>query len=317
MLAKRLAQFVFSSLLSLMSIQPLFAHASSARCSEVWPTVRPVFESAIQYGNAERKSDPFITVSIDGKPARMLLDSGSNRHVIWDQRFVPEEGEPNVGSHVLNTIASSAHARQRVIALEDAEGRRTTQTIYVIDETPLMAEGFSGIVSPQYLAGGDVSVMNFRDDCFLVGARFDPEVVGRIRVVDGRALPNIHHVMAIPVEFKGARIPMVVDSGAYATTLPLPIISSEVVGEARRRSVDLLGQAIDSDDRTRLVDFTINGQPISRHPVASQAVPREGGVVSLGAIGMDVLRNRIVFHDNARHRFALLVPWTEVSAGRE
>jgi len=276
-----------------------------------------VFASTIQYGNAKRKSDPFITVSIDKKPARMLLDSGSNRHVIWDPRFVLEVGAPNTGGNVLDAIASSAPAHQRVIELEDSEGRSTTQTIYVIDETPLMVEGFSGIISPQYLAGSDVSVMNFRDDCFLVGTRFEPEVVGQIRVVDGSALPNIHHVMAIPVGFKGARIPMVVDSGAYTTTLPLPMISGEAVGEARHRSIDLLGQEIESDARMRLVDFTINGQTISRHPVASQSVPREGGVASLGAIGMDVLRNRIVFHDNERHRFALLVPWTEVSAGRE
>lgn len=317
MLARRLTQFIVSSLLSLLSVQPLFAHASSARCGEVWPTVRPVFASAIQYGNVERKSDPFITLSLNKKPARMLLDSGSNRHVIWDPRIVVEGGAPDTDGKVLKAIASSALARQRVFELEDAERRSTAQTIYVIDETPLMAEGFSGIISPQYLAGSDVSVMNFRDDCFLVAERFEPEVVGRIRVVDGRALPNIHHVMAIPVGFKGARIPMVVDSGAYATTLPLPTISGEAVGEVRRRSIDLLGHEIESDDHTRLVDFTINGQTISRHPVASQAVPREGGLASLGAIGMDVLRNRIVFHDNERHRFALLVPWTEVSTGDE
>ncbi|VVE59962.1 hypothetical protein PAN31117_00082 [Pandoraea anapnoica] len=314
--AKQLAQFVFSSLLSLICSLPQFAYASSARCSDMWPIVRPVFASTIQYGNAERKSDPFITVSINNQPARMLLDSGSNRHVIWDPRFVSKGAAPNTGSHVLNAIASSAPARQRVIELEDDERRSTVQTIYEIDETPLMAEGFSGIISPQYLAGGHVSVMNFKDDCFFVGRRFEPEVLGKIRVDDGSALPNIHHVMAIPVGFKAARIPMLVDSGAYATTLPLSMISGEAVGEARRRSVDLLGREIESDGRLRLVDLTINGQLISRHPVASQDVPRQGGVASLGAIGMAVLKNRIVFYDNERHRFALLVPWAKADTER-
>lgn len=56
----------------------------------------------------------------------------------------------------------------------------------------------------------------------------------------------------------------------------------------------------------RRVDLTINGRRIVRHPVAAQTQAHDGGMASLGAIGMDVLRNRIVFHDNERHRFAMI-----------
>lgn len=71
-------------------------------------------------------------------------------------------------------------------------------------------------------------------------------------------------------------------------------------------SIDLLGNAIASDERARLVDLTINGETVMRHPVAPALVLRDKGIVSLGAIGMDILKDRILFHDDDRHRFVFL-----------
>lgn len=297
---------IVSTFLSFLCAMPLLAQASSARCAAPWPSVQPLFESSIRYGDPSRKADPFITVRIGGKLARMLLDTGANRHVIWDARLLPAAVDTPVGSDVLSAIASSTSAKRLMLDVDDVEGHQVVQDFYVIDETPLLAEGFSGIVSPQYLADDKVTVLNFKDDCFFVSDRFDPTSAGRFEIADGTSLPNVHRVMAIAVGFKGRRIPVVVDSGADATTLATSLIQGAESGAIRRGTVDLLGQRIEGEARLRLVDLTINGRRIVRHPVAAQTQPHGGGMVSLGAIGMDVLRNRIVFHDNERHRFAMI-----------
>lgn len=295
-----------STLLALMLAMPLLAHATAERCSAPWPSIEPVFEAPIRYGDPVHKTDPFITVHVNGRLVRMLLDTGSNRHVIWDARLLSGEVDTRADDVVLNAIASSTPARHRRLAMSDPEGRHVAQAFYVIDETPLMAAGFSGIVSPQYLADDKVSVLNFKDDCFFVSERFDPAADERFRIVDGTALPNVHGVMAVAVGFNGARIPVVVDSGAGASTLPAALLQGAALGPPSRRTVDLLGQSIRGETHMRLVDLTINGQRIARHPVTPQASARDGGIASLGAVGMDVLRDRIVFHDNERHRFAWL-----------
>lgn len=289
-----------------MLAMPMLAHAAQERCSAPWPSVEPVFEASIRYGDPVLKTDPFITVRVNGRLVRMLLDTGSNRHVIWDARLLSGAVDTRADDVVLNAIASSTPARFRGLAMSDPEGRHVAQDFYVIDETPLMSAGFSGIVSPQYLADDKVSVLNFEDDCFFVSERFDPAADERFRIVDGTSLPNGHGVMAIAVGFNATRIPVVVDSGAGASTLPAALLQGAALGPRSRGAVDLLGRLIRTETQMRLVDFTINGVRIARHPVAPYASIRDGGIASLGAVGMDVLRNRIVFHDNARLRFALL-----------
>ncbi len=303
-----IARSVVLTFLSLLIAMPLLAHGRSERCSAPWPFVQPVFESSIRYGDPLRKADPFITVRIGGRPASMLLDTGSNRHVVWDARLLPVVAEIPAQRESLSAIASSAPAKRLTLDVEDEGGHNVAQDFYAIDETPLMAEGFSGIVSPQYLANDKVAVLNFKDDCFFISDRFEPTGDGRFRITDGTSLLNVHRVMAIAVAFKGARIPVVVDSGAYATTLLTSLIQDAEPGALRRKTVDLLGQPIEGEAHMRRVDLTIHGERIVRHPVAPQAQAHDAGIASLGAIGMDVLRNRIVFHDNERNRFAMIEP---------
>lgn len=313
---KPIKRHAVSTLLTLLCAMPSLVHASPERCAEPWPSAKTWFESSIRYGDPLRKADPFITVKIDGELVRMLLDTGANRHVLWDVRLLPMVTDARAEHAVLNAIASAASARRVTLDVEDVAGRQTAQEFYAIGETPLMAEGFSGIVSPQYLANDKVSVLNFKDDCFFVSDRFDPTSAGRFDIADGTSLPNRHRVMAIAVGFKGTRIPVVVDSGAYASTLSTSLLHRAKSGATRRRTVDLLGQTIEGEARMRFVDLTINGRRIDRHPVAPQTQPHEGGIASLGAIGMDVLRDRIVFHDNERNRFAMLKP-LKMSSSRE
>ncbi len=283
-------------------------HAAAERCSASWPSVQPYFESTIQYGDPQRKADPFVTVYIGGKFARMLLDTGTNRHVIWDSRLVDGDSGTTVRKETLNAIASSTSARRVELDVDDTQGRGSRQAFYVIEETPLMAVGFSGIISPQYLADEKVVILNFQDDCFFVSSRFDPASGGAFGVAEGTSLPNVHRVLAIGLGVSGARVPVVVDSGAYYTTLSRALIRNKAAGGKRKSAVDLLGREIAGDTRMRLVDLTINGEMIPSHSVASQDTSHAGGVMTLGAVGMDVLRNRIVYYDGDRNRFSLLTP---------
>ncbi|VVD66974.1 hypothetical protein PIN31009_00403 [Pandoraea iniqua] len=306
--------------LALSCLWPFAHDANAGTCSAPWPNVKPMLESAIRYSDDVKKSDPYITLTTRGQPVKMLLDTGSNVHVIWDKRLlggdrgVTADESPAADAtsgeveedETLHAIASSTLAQRTVLDLVDAQGRRVTQSFYVIDETPLMVDGFSGIISPQYLAQEKVSVIDFKHDCFFVSERFDPVAGGKFVMSAGRSLPNPHRVMAIPLGVLGARVPVVVDSGASGTTLLGRVIEHSPAGLRLPMSIDLLGNAIASDERARLVDLTINGETVMRHPVTPALALRDKGIVSLGSIGMDILKDRILFHDDDRHRFVFL-----------
>jgi len=78
------------------------------------------------------------------------------------------------------------------------------------------------------LADSKVSVLNLNDDCFFVSEQFDPAANERFRIADGTSLPNVHGVMAIAVGFNATRIPVVVDSGAGASTLPAALLNARL-----------------------------------------------------------------------------------------
>ena len=306
-LAHRLVSVRRSLLTALIcaALPGTFAYAQS--CSAPWPGVHPVFTSRIEYGDRGRKSDPYIAVRINGKLAKMLLDTGSNAHVIWDARLLGEGGDNATHeTQTLDAIASSTQAKGALLTLDDATGNEHLQRFYVIAETPLMADGFSGIISPQSLAQEKVSVLNFKDDCFFVSDRFDPEAGGRYRTEAVGAIPNSDRVMGIPLDVPGGRVPVVVDSGAYRTTLLGSLMHSAPVGRDRTTNVDLLGNVIVGKRRTRLVDITINGRHAPRHPVVPASAISEKGIVSLGAVGMDLLAGNVIFHDGDRNRFAFV-----------
>ncbi|VVD65749.1 hypothetical protein [Pandoraea terrigena] len=286
----------------------LGASAYAQSCSAPWPAIRPVFISRIDYGDPEKKSDPYIAVTVNGKPANLLLDTGSNVHVLWDARLIGEAGHQMAGDEeeTLDAIASSTKAKITSMPLEDATGNSSVQRFYLIGETPLMADGFSGIVSPQFLANDNVSVLNFKDDCFFVSERFSPEAGGLYETRSVGTIPNPHHVMAIPLDVPDGRVPVVVDSGAYGTTLLGSLMRRAALGRQRITNVDLLGNVVGSQRQTRLVDITVNGKYVRRHPVIPVPTISEKGVVSFGAIGMDLLAGRVIFHDGRRNRFVFI-----------
>ncbi|MDN4575999.1 hypothetical protein DBB29_23620 [Pandoraea cepalis] len=286
----------------------LGASAFAQSCSAPWPTIRPVFTSRIEYGDPAKKSDPYIAVAVNGKPANLLLDTGSNVHVLWDPRLIGETGHQMADDEkeLLDAIASSTKAKRTSMPLQDATGNRSVQPFYLIEETPLMADGFSGIVSPQFLAQDNVSVLNFKDDCFFVSERFPPEAGGLYKTLSVGTIPNPHNVMAIPLDVPGGRVPVVVDSGAYSTTLLGSLMRRAALGRQRITNVDLLGNVVGRQRQTRLVDITVNGKYVRQHPVIPVPTVSEKGVVSFGSIGMDLLAGRVIFHDGRRNRFVFI-----------
>lgn len=305
------------ALVSLLFMSWLPRTAFAQDCIAPWPGRSPVFLAGIDYGDWSRKADPYITVRINRKPAKMLLDTGSNAHVVWDARLFEGESD-RTGREVqtLDAIASSTTARAVSLPLEDSAGRGSVQTFYVIAETPLLTDGFSGIISPQYLAQDKASIINFSSNCFFVGDRFDPSEGGRYRTQVVGGVPNHHRVMAIPLDIPGGRVPVVVDSGAYRTTLLASLIRNAPLGPHQNGDVDLLGNVVTSERRTRLVSVVVNGLSVLQHPVVPVSSISERGVVSLGAIGMDLLRERVIFYDGDRNRFAFVEVDAQAGAAR-
>ncbi|AKC69111.1 hypothetical protein MB84_05985 [Pandoraea oxalativorans] len=204
----RIRRIVWVAVAALAIFGAARAHARVHQCSAAWPEVAPVFAATVQYGDPEQKTDPYIDVLVNDRSAKMLLDTGSNAHVLWDTRLLDSASLPTGESlQTLDAIASATKASNVMLSLTDGANRQHLQRFYVIDETPLMALGYSGIVSPQFLAQEKVSLIDFKDDCFFVSERFDPGGAGRYRLDVLGEIPNPHRVMAIPLGVRGDGFP--------------------------------------------------------------------------------------------------------------
>jgi hypothetical protein len=280
------------------------ANASTGSCSTGLTTHAAQFESAIQYDDEQSKANPTVHVMVNGKIAKMMLDTGANKNLLWDPSLLDETPGPpsqSVDSHV-----ASADARTVEAALGDGSGHAQRREFYLLTDSVLAADGYSGILSPQAVAGQNAVVIDFEKNCFFTSTPFDIGSVKEAQIRRGKTIRNPYHVMAIHVELDGRNIPLLVDSGATRTTILASLIASKPRGPESPRLKDLFGAELPKAEPMRLVDLKVNGQTFTAHPVIPAPTTSNKGIANSGYIGMDILKNRIIYYDGVRQEFDLL-----------
>ncbi|VVE08731.1 hypothetical protein PIN31115_02500 [Pandoraea iniqua] len=114
--------------------------------------------------------------------------------------------------------------------------------------------------------------------------------------------------MATTLGLYDAKIPVTVDSGAEQSNLLRTLVSALPKVPATTRIADLWGNVLTNKTYMRRVSFTLNGIEHRNVLVAEADAVQEGGSTTLGTIGMDILRNRVVILSSDTREFYLLVP---------
>ncbi|GAB3629321.1 hypothetical protein PTE30175_03717 [Pandoraea terrae] len=283
---------------------PSQGYASDRSCANDWPNSSVRFDSEILYANQDRKTGPFVRVQINGKTVSMMLDTGSNINLLWDTSVLDES--PGEHRQRVDFIASSTDARKVGAALSDSHGNLSHQQFYVLPNSTLSGDGYSGILSPQAVAGSHATIIDFEQNCFFISPAFEIRPDMRFHVFRGTTIPNPYGVMAIPLEIEGGKIPIIVDSAASESTILSTLVATRPKGPKSPRLMDVIGTEIPAGVRMRLVDLKINGQDFRSHPVIPKSAISTAGVTALGAVGMDILKDRIVYYHGALHQFTLL-----------
>ncbi|MVW79445.1 hypothetical protein [Bordetella sp. 02P26C-1] len=300
---KRNTDFIVSAIAVFVSFGAV-ATAYGA-CGTEWGQQSPLFRTAIEYDDPLSKANPTVHVFIDGKAVKMMLDTGASANLLWDASVLkeaPEAAVNRVDSHV-----ASADARRVRATLADHHGNAMSQEFYLVSDAVLAQEGYAGILSPQQVSGDNALLVDLHSDCLIVGGAFDTRADARFSVYPGRSLANPYGVMAIPIGLGSGRIPVVVDSGASVSSLLATLVQTKPRGAPAPRRMDVFG-AIMPAPRMRLVDLNINGKVFKSHPVIPRPAVDDRGITDFGFIGMDILKNLVIYYDKARGEFNLLVP---------
>src|SRR5690606_24388267 len=133
--------------------------------------------------------------------------------------------------------------------------------------------------------------------CFFISSPFDMPAGDEVEVDRGRGIPNPYQVMGIPVEFDGREIALLVDSGAPVTRIHAPVVASQPKGQKTGRAMDMFGAEIEQGEHMRLVDLKINGKHFKEWPVSPGPALHDSGIQALGYIGMDILKDRVIYYD--------------------
>lgn len=283
---------------------PLHANAAEQECAGGLTTGPVQFQSPIQYEDMQTKANPAVRVLINGKPAKMMLDTGSNRHSLWDASLLDEKPGSAV-EHQL-AIVGIGEVRQVQATVADHHGNFSRQAFDLMTDSALAKDGYAGILSPQLLAGKNATVLDFEANCFFTSAPFDSSTAGGLDVHRGVAIQNSWYIVGISAELDQSIIPLLVDSGAARTTIQAALIAAKPMGANSPKTMDIFKAELPDGGQMRLVDLKINGLTFESLSV----IPRhtDGGkvMVNLGAVGMDVLKDRIVYYDGAQHQFHLM-----------
>lgn len=282
----------------------LQASAETESCAAGWTTNPVRFESTIQYDDLLTKVDPTVHVFINGKDAKMILDTGSNAHAVWDASLIDITTADQ--SHKIHAHVASTEGQRAEATLADRRGNASSQQFYLIRNSALAKDGYSGLFSPQVLAADDAILIDFEKNCFFISSPFDIRSDDGLQVRRGAAIANPYRVMAIPVNLGGGKIPLVVDSGAPVTKILASLVASRPKGGKSSKTMDVFGAVIPNGESMRLVDLSINGQIFESHPVIPTPMIGEQGIVDFGLIGMDILKNRVIYYDGTRHEFTLI-----------
>lgn len=295
----------FLTMAGLTSTLPV--DASTVSCSAGLTTHSAQFESAIQYDDEQNKANPTVNVLVNGKVAKMLLDTGSSLNLLWDPSLLDgTPGTPGAPSERMDYHVASADARRVEAELADGRGHAWREAFYLVADSALAAEGYAGILSPQAVAGQNAVVIDFERNCFFTSAPFDVKSVKGVQIGRGKNIRNPLALMVIHVKFDGRDVPLLVDSGAASTMILDSLIASKPKGAQAPRMMDVSGAEIPKANQMRLLDFKVNGLTFKAHPVIPVPPAPQQGVPEAGVIGMDVLKDRILYYDGIRQEFDLL-----------
>ncbi|OZI23845.1 hypothetical protein CAL26_10545 [Bordetella genomosp. 9] len=252
----------------------------------------------------QKKDLPTVLVRVDGKAAKMLLDSGTNVNILLDSSLADKK--PRTDSTRIDAGVGSAVAQGVQVTLGDDHGNTLSAKFYVLPNSPLAADGYAGILSPQAVAGHDAVVIDLDKNCFFTSTPFDIGANHRFKVYPGKAIDNPHNIMAIPVRLDDHEIPVLVDFGASDTSILASLVSSKPKGPASPSATDVFGLEFPREETMRLVDLEINGQAFRAYPVIPMPTLDDKGIVSFGRIGMDILKNTVIYHDSQSGELLLL-----------
>ncbi|MVW71331.1 aspartyl protease family protein [Bordetella sp. 15P40C-2] len=281
-------------------------------CGSEWVQGSPLFSAPIEYDDPHRKSNPTVRVFVDGSAVKMMLDTGASSSLLWDASIVKDVPEPD--SNRVDSHVGSSEAKRVGATLADHSGHALSQEFFLVSDSVLSQYGYSGILSPQQLAGDNRLVVDLLNDCLIVARSFDVHSDTRFALFPGRTLANSYGVMAIPLEIAGGRIPVIVDTGASVSSLLASLVKNRPQGAEAPRAMDVFGSIMPTQ-RMRLVNLKINGKEFRSHPVIPRPTVDDRGITDFGYIGMDILKNLVIYHDGARGDFSLLVPRNDHKRG--
>lgn len=282
----------------------IHAYGRTERCTAGLTTHRPQFEAVISYEDTQSKTLPTVLVRIDGKVAKMLLDSGSNVNILLDAALA--DATPRPGPYQIDAHVGSAEAQRVHVTLGDDHGNTLKKDFYVLANSPLAADGYAGILSPQALAGHGAVVMDFEKNCLFTSVPFEISADDSLQVRRGRTVENPHNIMAIPVRLDDHELPLIVDSGASDTRILSSLVRSKPEGPVSPSTTDVFGLEVPREGSMRLVDLEINGRTFRSHPVIPMPTLDDKGIVSFGHIGMDILKDLVIYHAGVQGEFILL-----------
>ncbi|WP_454688526.1 hypothetical protein [Achromobacter aloeverae] len=285
-------------------ITPLLADAKAVGCATSLSNKPVQFQSSIQYDDVKSKANPTVHVLINDKVAKMMLDSGSNSHSLWDESLLDERPRSEIERQ--HAIVGSGDARRVKATLGDYHGNAIAQDFYLLANSALIEDGYAGILSPQAVAGLHSVVIDFEENCFFTSLPFDIGAINGLHVHRGRAIPNPHYVIATSAELDGRMIPVLVDSGSPVTFIQAPLVASKPKGPKSPRIMDIFKAELPRNEHMRLVDLKINGQTFNSLPVIPRHTKNDEVIENLGYLGMDVLKDRIIYYDGTSHEFNFL-----------
>ena len=284
---------------------PFQANARSGSCAAGWPAHSVAFENDILYPDVQSKADPTIHVLINGKVAKMMLDTGAQAHYLWDASLLDEA--PSLDSEKTYAHISSADARKVRATLADAKGNRKRQEFLLVSDSILAAYGYAGVLSPQTLAEDSAFIIDLEKNCFFTSAPFEIRSDSDLDVRKGTSIANPYRLMMIPIGLDDREFPMLVDTGASDTSIFAALVEFKPKGQNAPGAIDAFGAEVPKGERMRIVDLKINGETFRARPVIPWPVRKDKqGFENYGFIGMDILKDRVIYYDGARHEFTLL-----------
>lgn len=258
----------------------------------------------ILYKDNTRRDVPHTRMHVDGKPMNFIVDTGATVHVGW-MRY--ETGAQDDAPNAISTDVSEVPSRQMTVDLSDRHGKSITgQTLYLPMRPSALDDTYSGLLSPQALAGPDVAIIDFAHGCLLIAEakamkEFLPADASTVALI-----PNPYGIIGTRLQIGDVSVPVLVDSGAANTRVIAGLLSGFPVTGSAPSSVDMFGVVGHTPSNVHRVEMHVLGKTYRDVSVGTQAALTTGGIDTLGLIGMDLLRDMALIYDgSARALFVI------------